>query len=66
MYWSQLAIEALVVGAVTVAGFMLIQQVLPKYSMLVQLYVTGLAIHLSFEAVGANKWYLKHGAATLV
>ena len=65
MYSTQLAIEAVTVGATTVGAFMLVKQLIPDYSTPVQLFVTGVAIHLSFEAVGANKWYLKNGAAAL-
>jgi len=64
MYTTQLAIEAATVGATTVGAFMIVKQIIPDYTP-VQLFVTGVAIHLSFEALGANKWYLKNGAAAL-
>ena len=66
MYTTQLAIEAATVGATTVGMFMVVKQIIPDYSTSVQLFVTGVAIHLSFEAAGANKWYLKNGAAALL
>jgi len=66
MYTTQLAIEAATVGATTVGMFMVVKQIIPDYSTPVQLFITGVAIHLSFEALGANKWYLKNGAAALL
>jgi hypothetical protein len=63
-YPQQLAIEALVVGATTVGGFMIVSNTLPTIGLLPQLFVTGVAIHLTFEAAGWNKWYLTNGAAS--
>jgi hypothetical protein len=63
-YQQQLAIEALVVGATTVGGFMIVSNTLPTIGLLPQLFVTGVAIHLTFEAAGWNKWYLTNGAAS--
>jgi len=65
MYSKQLAIEATTVGATTVGAYMIVKQVIPEYSLPVQLFITGVAIHLTFEAIGANKWYLTNGAAGL-
>ena len=62
-YATQLGTEALVVGATTVGSFAIIRQVLPESSLTVQLFATGVAIHLGFEALGFNKWYLTNGAA---
>jgi len=63
-YQQQLAIEALVVGATTVGGFIIVSNTLPTIGLLPQLFVTGVAIHLTFEAAGWNKWYLTNGAAS--
>jgi len=63
-YQQQLAIEALVVGATTVGGFMIVSNTLPTIGLLPKLFVTGVAIHLTFEAAGWNKWYLTNGAAS--
>lgn len=65
MYLIQLAIEATTVGAVNVGAYVLLKQATPDYKLAVDLFIMGAAIHLGFEAMGANKWYLKHGAATL-
>lgn len=64
-YQQQLAIEALFVGATTVGGFMIVRTALPTIGLLPQLFITGVAIHLSFEAAGWNKWYLTNGAASM-
>jgi hypothetical protein len=63
MYAQQLAVEAVTVGATTVGAYMIVKQLTPTFSMPLQLFITGVAIHLGFEAAGANKWYLTNGAA---
>lgn len=65
MYALQLTTEALTVGAATVGGFSIVRSLLPNSSLYTQIFVTGLSIHLSFEALGLNRWYLRNGAATL-
>jgi hypothetical protein len=65
-YATQLATEAVVVGGVTVGGFLVVQRLIPDSSLPVQLFATGVAIHLGFEALGFNKWYLKYGAANIL
>jgi len=62
-YTTQLATEAVVVGVTTVGGFTVVRTLMPESSLPLQLFVTGVGIHLSFEALGLNKWYLTHGAA---
>ena len=62
-YAIKLATEALVVGATTVGSVAVIRRVLPESSLTFQLFATGVAIHLGFEALGFNKWYLSEGAA---
>lgn len=62
-YATQLGTEALVVGATTVGGFLVVQRLMPESSLPVQLFATGVAIHLGFEALGFNKWYLTNSAA---
>ena len=64
-YTTQLATEAVTVGLVTVAGVTVVRVLMPGQSLYLQLFVAGAAIHLSFEALQLNKWYLTHGAAAL-
>ena len=64
-YIGTLAAEALTVGAVTVGSFLVVRRLMPDSGLLVQVFATGVGIHLSFEALGLNKWYLTNGAATL-
>ena len=72
-----LAIEAIVVGIATaIVGSLMGYAVSNWYRtstgrswgvqpMLVSLFLTGVAIHLGFEAVGANAWYVKYKLAKL-
>jgi hypothetical protein len=63
-YTSQIAIEAVSVGGMTVAGFIVVQRLMPNSDLITQLFVTGASLHLTLEAMGLNKWYLKNGAAS--
>ena len=63
-YSSQLAIEAVSVGAMTVGAFLAVRSMLPESSLVTQLFVTGAGLHLTLESLGLNKWYLSHGAAS--
>jgi hypothetical protein len=63
-YSSQLAIEAVSVGAMTVGAFLAVRTMLPESSLVTQLFVTGAGLHLTLEGLGMNKWYLSHGAAS--
>jgi hypothetical protein len=38
---------------------------IPESSLITKLFLTGVAIHLGFEVLGFNRWYLENGAATL-
>lgn len=62
-YSTQLATEAVTVGLVTVGGFTVVRTLMPESPLYLQLFVTGVGIHLSFEALGFNRWYLINGAA---
>jgi len=64
-YQQQLAIEALIVGGTTVGAFMIVNSALPTIGLVPQLFITGVAIHLSFEATGLNKLYLSIGASSI-
>jgi len=64
-YLVSLTAEAVTVGAVTVGGFLLVNKVFFKSNLPIQLFVTGVAIHLTFEILGLNKWYLTNGAAAI-
>lgn len=68
--------EALVVGIITgIIGFIVSTSLmfvdkkftLKKYifwrQVLFSYFITGIIIHLLFEAFGTNKWYCKNGAA---
>jgi hypothetical protein len=63
-YQTQLATEAVTVGAATIGGFLVVRNLMPGSSLLSQLFVTGAGLHLTFEALGLNKWYLTNGAAS--
>jgi hypothetical protein len=65
MYALKLATEAVTVGAVTVGGFSVVRSLLPNSSLYTQIFATGVVVHLSFEALGLNRWYLSNGAAAL-
>ena len=64
-YATQLTIEALTVGGVTVAGFTVVDRMIPESSLITKLFLTGVGIHLGFEVLGFNRWYLENGAETL-
>jgi len=64
-YVTQLSIEALTVGITTVAGFSIVDRVIPESSLMTKLFLTGVGIHLGFEVLGFNRWYLANGAARL-
>jgi hypothetical protein len=63
-YTSQIAIEAVSVGAMTVGGFLVVRNLMPNSDLLTQLFVTGAGLHLTLEGLGINKWYLKNSAAS--
>lgn len=64
-YETQLSLEALTVGAVTVATSNVIERIFPRMNPSVRLFLTGVAIHLGFEYIGANEWYLENGASAM-
>jgi len=63
-YHSQLAIEAIVVGIITVIVMALLQRVSPMNPLLM-FFVGGVLIHLGCEVSGINKFYCSKGAACL-
>jgi hypothetical protein len=63
-YQTQIATEAVSVGAMTVGGFLVVRTLMPGSSLLTQLFVTGAGLHLTLEGLGLNKWYLTNGAAS--
>jgi len=63
-YAKQLATEAVIVGISTVVGFSLVSAALPTTGILERAFITGAGLHLTFEAVGLNYYYLFHGAAS--
>lgn len=70
--FNVLAIEAIVVGIATaIVGSLVGYAVSDWYKtstgrswgvqpMLISLFLTGAGIHLGFEAVGANAWYVRY------
>ena len=64
-YETQLAQEALIVGAANIAGFVLFSKLLPKASPLLHVFLAGVTIHLGFETFGLNDIYLTSSAASL-
>lgn len=62
-YESKLITEAIAVGGITVIVNRLVQRMLPRASPLLQLFLTGVTIHLGCEYTGLNEWYIKNGAA---
>jgi hypothetical protein len=64
-YETQLSLEALTVGAVTLVTSNLIERLFPRMNSSVRLFLTGATIHLGFEYMGANEWYLENGASAI-
>ena len=64
-YSKQLAIEAATVGVMVIAVNNVINMAAPKNPPYVNLFLTGVAIHLGCEFSGINKWYLTNSAASL-
>ena len=63
-YTSQIAIEAVSVGALSVGAFLVVNNFMPNSDVITQTFVAGAALHLTLEALGVNKWYLTNGAAS--
>lgn len=64
-YSKQLAIEATTVGVMVIAVNNVINMMVPKNPPYVNLFLTGVTIHLGCEVSGINKWYLTNSAAAL-
>ena len=78
---KQLIIEATIVGLATILVGVCVQELLKKTTLKVQcetpcdwnknyikeisLFITGFMLHVLFEMMGANSWYVKHGSAAL-
>lgn len=78
---KQLVIEAAIVGLATILIGVCVQELLKKTTLKVQcktpcdwnknyireigLFLTGFMLHILFEIMGANSWYVKHGSAAL-
>jgi hypothetical protein len=78
---NQLILEATIVGLATVLIGVCIQELLKRTTLKVKceqpcewnkhnireigLFLTGFMIHILFELLGANNWYVKYGSAAL-
>ena len=78
---KQLIIEATIVGLATILVGVCVQELLKKTTLKVQcespcdwnknyireigLFITGFMLHIIFEMMGANSWYVKNGSAAL-
>lgn len=67
MYIQTLAIEAFVVGGILAIVHHLISHIQASKNVppMMTMFAIGVMTHLLFEAVGANRWYCRHGAACL-
>ena len=78
---KQLVVEATIVGLATILVGVGIQELLKRTTLKVKcetpcdwnknyireigLFLTGFMLHILFEMLGANSWYVKHGSAAL-
>ena len=62
-YATQLATEAVVVGAALIPLFFIVNSQIRNQS--AALFVSGAAFHLLCEVTGLNKWYLTNGASSM-
>lgn len=53
-------IEASIVGGLLVALFNIIKNIIPNYSQIIQLFITGASFHILCEILGINLWYVKN------
>ena len=77
----QVILEATIVGLATVLVGVCVQELLKRTSLKVKcqtpcewnknyireisLFLTGFMLHILFEIMGANSWYVKHGSASM-
>lgn len=78
---KQILIEAIIVGLCTVLVGVCVQELLKVTTLKVKcekscdwnknnireigLFLTGFTMHILFEILGANSWYVKHGSAAV-
>lgn len=53
-------IEAIVIGILLVLLFNTIKSIIPGYSLIVYLFITGSVFHILCEISGINLWYVKN------
>jgi hypothetical protein len=58
--YTTVLIEAIVVGGLLLALFYTVKNIIPTYSEIVQLFITGAAFHILCEISGINLWYVKN------
>lgn len=62
-YLTQLCIEAIVVGIISVMVMMIMQRT--TLSPVLMIFISGMIIHLGCEATGINKWHCTNGASCM-
>ena len=58
--YTTVLIEAFVIGILLVGLFNIIKKIIPQYSQMIILFVTGAAFHILCEISGINLWYAKN------
>lgn len=58
--YTTVLIEAIVVGGLLVVLFYTVKSIIPSYSEMMQLFVTGAVFHILCEISGINLWYVKN------
>lgn len=57
--YTTVLIEAIVIGSLLVLLFNTIKSIIPNYSQMIQLFITGATFHILSEVSGINLWYVR-------